>query len=97
MEGGDSAMIMAAVAAKRAGVPLRGDVIVTAVVGELQAGVGTVHLLNSGIRADMAIVPEPYSTQNVITKHTGAMELGVHFHGRSRHISRFCLGAHDVF
>ena len=96
MKGGDSAMIMAAVAAKRAGVPLRGDVIVSAVVGELQAGVGTVHMLNSGMRADMAIVPEPYSTQNVITKHTGVMELGVHFHGRSRHISRKQEGVNAI-
>src|SRR4029453_6136911 len=69
MKGGDAAMIMAAVAAKRAGVPLRGDVVFACVDGELQGGVGTVHLLKRGVRADWAIVPEPYSTRNIITKH----------------------------
>jgi acetylornithine deacetylase len=96
MKGGDAAMIMAAVAARRAGVPLRGDVSVAAVVGELQGGVGTVHMLKSGIRADLAIVPEPYSTQNIITKHTGAFELVVHILGRSAHISRMEHGASAI-
>jgi acetylornithine deacetylase len=88
MKGGDTAMIMAAVAARRAGVRLRGDVLLACVVGELQGGVGTVAMLKSGVRADMAIVPEPYSTQNIITKHTGVVEFLVHVLGRSAHISR---------
>jgi acetylornithine deacetylase len=53
-------------------------------------------LLEQGVRADAAIVPEPYSTQNVITKHTGVMELGVHFRGRSRHISRKHEGVNAI-
>ena len=39
MKGGVAAMVMAAVAARRAGVPLRGDVWLACVVGELQGGV----------------------------------------------------------
>jgi acetylornithine deacetylase len=96
MKGGDAAMIMAAVAARRAGVPLRGDVLVAGVVGELQGGVGTVHLLRSGLWADMAIVPEPYSTQNIITKHTGVVEFLVHVVGRSAHISRMEHGVNAI-
>jgi len=96
MKGGDAAMIMAAVAARRAGVPLRGDIWIAAVVGELQGGVGTVHMLKSGIRADLAIVPEPYSTQNIITKHTGAFELVIHLVGRSAHISRMEHGVNAI-
>lgn len=88
MKGGVAAMVMAAVAAKRAGVALRGDVVVACVVGELQGGVGTVHLLKQGLRTDLAIVPEPYTTRNIITKHTGVVELAVHVVGRSAHISR---------
>jgi acetylornithine deacetylase len=88
MKGGVAAMIEAALAARRSGVPRRGDVIVACVVGELQGGVGTVHLLKSGVRADLAIVPEPYGTDTIITKHTGVMELAVHVIGRSAHISR---------
>jgi acetylornithine deacetylase len=96
MKGGDAAMIMAAVAARRAGVKLRGDIVIAAVVGELQAGVGTVHMLKSGIRADLAIVPEPYSTQNIITKHTGVLELVVHLIGRTAHISRMEQGVSAI-
>jgi acetylornithine deacetylase len=96
MKGGDAAMVMAAVAARRAGVPLRGDVVVACVVGELQGGVGTVHLLTQGIRTDLAIVPEPYSTANIITKHTGVMEFALHVVGRSAHISRQELGINAI-
>ena len=95
MKGGVAAMIMGAVAARRAG-GLRGDVIVACVDGELQGGVGTVHMLNKGIRADMAIVPEPYSTKHIITKHTGVMELAVHVLGRSVHISRMEQGINAI-
>jgi acetylornithine deacetylase len=96
MKGGDAAMIMAAVAARRAGVRLRGDVVLACVVGELQGGVGTVHMLRSGVRADLAIVPEPYSTQNIITKHTGVVEFLVHVIGRSAHISRMEHGINAI-
>jgi acetylornithine deacetylase len=88
MKGGVTSMVMGAVAAKRAEVPLAGDVVLACVVGELQGGVGTVHLLKQGIRVDQAIVPEPYSTRNIITKHTGVLELVVHVVGRTAHISR---------
>ena len=95
MKGGVAAMIMGAVAARRAG-RLRGDVIVACVDGELQGGVGTVHMLKKGIRADMAVVPEPYSTKHIITKHTGVMELAVHVLGRSVHISRMEQGINAI-
>lgn len=95
MKGGVAAMIMGAVAAHRAG-RLRGDVIVACVDGELQGGVGTVHLLKQGLRADMAIVPEPYSTKHIITKHTGVIELAVHVLGRSAHISRMEQGINAI-
>jgi len=95
MKGGVAAMIMGAVAARRAG-RLRGDVVVACVVGELQGGVGTVHMLKKGVRADMAVVPEPYSTRHIITKHTGVMELAVHVLGRSVHISRMEQGINAI-
>jgi acetylornithine deacetylase len=96
MKGGDAAMIMATVAARRAGVPLRGDVVLACVVGELQGGVGTVHMLRAGVRVDLAIVPEPYSTQNIITKHTGVVEFLVHVLGRTAHISRMEHGVNAI-
>lgn len=88
MKGGVASMVAAAVAVRRSGVRLRGDLIVACVAGELQGGVGTRHLLDRGLRTDYAIVPEPYDTRNIITKHTGVMQLLVHVIGRSAHISR---------
>ncbi|HTC23281.1 MAG TPA: M20/M25/M40 family metallo-hydrolase [Gemmatimonadales bacterium] len=95
MKGGVAAMVMGAVAARRAG-SLRGDVLVACVDGELQGGVGTVHMLRRGVRAQMAIVPEPYSTKHIITKHTGVMEFAVQVRGRSVHISRMELGVNAI-
>jgi acetylornithine deacetylase len=96
MKAGVAAMVMAAVAARRARVALRGDVLVAGVVGELQGGVGTVHLLRTGVRADAAIVPEPYGTENILTKHTGVAEFAVHVIGRSAHISRVSRGVNAI-
>ena len=88
MKGGVTAMVMAADAIKKAGIELKGDLIVAAVVGELQGGVGTVHLLEKGIKADMAVVTEPYGAHNIITTHGGVMELAINTIGLSQHISR---------
>lgn len=87
MKSGVTSMAAAAVAVKRAEIPLRGDLIIAAVAGELQAGVGTVHLLDSGIKPDMAIVTEPFGAHNIVTKHAGALELAIHTFGRCRHLS----------
>lgn len=73
MKGADAAMIMAAVAVKRSGVPLKGDIVVACVVGELQGGVGTVHLLDNNPLPDLAIVPEPTNLQ-IRTMHAGVLE-----------------------
>jgi len=87
MKSGVTAMTAAVVAVKRAGIPLRGDLMVSAVVGELQAGVGAIHLLDAGIKPDMAIVTEPFGAHNIVTKHAGAMEMAIHTYGRTRHLS----------
>lgn len=87
MKGGDAAMIMAAEAIRTSGLDLPGDVVVALVVGELQGGVGTVHLLETGLRTDAAIVPEPFGTDAVVTTHAGVAELAVTTLGYSRHIT----------
>lgn len=96
MKGGIASMIMAAVAARRAGVRPKGDVVLACVVGELQGGVGTVHLLRSGVRADAAIVTEPHGAGNILTKHAGVMELALHVIGRTAHISRKREGVNAI-
>jgi acetylornithine deacetylase len=88
MKGGDTSMIMAAEAIRQSGVKLKGDLVIACVVGELQGGVGTVHLLESGVRTDMAVVTEPYGAHNVITTHAGVTEFAISTIGASQHISK---------
>ncbi|MBI3079749.1 MAG: M20/M25/M40 family metallo-hydrolase [Deltaproteobacteria bacterium] len=82
MKAGDTAMVMAAVAVAQAGMRLRGDLVVAGVVGELQGGVGTDHLLRSGLVTDTAIVPEP-TWLNIRTVHAGWLQLLVTTKGRT--------------
>jgi len=88
MKGGVASMIMAAEAVRRSGKPLRGDLVLACVVGELQGGVGTAHLMKTGFRTSMAIVTEPYGAHNVITTHAGVLQLAVSTTGRSTHVGR---------
>lgn len=88
MKAGVTACIMAALALKRAGVPLRGDVVIACVAAELNSGVGTIHAIRNGYRTDMAVIPEPYGARTIITKHTGSMDVVVHTLGRATHISK---------
>ncbi len=88
MKAGVASMITAAEAVRQSGTKLKGDLILACVVGELQGGVGTSHLVSNGPLADMAVVPEPFGSQNVVTVHAGVLEMAVHVLGNSRHISR---------
>ena len=88
MKAGVASMITAAEAVRQSGTKLKGDLVIACVVGELQGGVGTSHLVNNGPLADMAVVPEPFGSENVVTVHAGVLEMAVHVLGNSRHISR---------
>ena len=88
MKSGVAAMVAAGIALARSRTPLAGDLVIACVVGELQGGKGTIHMLESGIRTDMAIVPEPYSTETIITKCVGVHKCAISTIGRSVHTSR---------
>ncbi len=88
MKAGVTANIMAALALRRAGAPLRGDVVVACVAAELNSGIGTIHAIRHGGRTDMAVVSEPYGADTILTKHTGTMDVVVHTLGRATHISK---------
>ena len=88
MRAGVASIVMAALALKRSGVPLKGDVVVACVAGELNSGIGTIYALEHGYRTDLAIVAEPYGARTILTKHTGTMDIVIHTLGRAMHISR---------
>ena len=71
MKAGDAAYFCALRTLIEAGVRLKGDVILTFVVGELQGGVGTHALMQQGLRADYFINTEPTDLA-ALTMHAAA-------------------------
>ena len=88
MKSGLTAIILAALALRRSGLKLRRPLLLTFVVGELQGGKGTVFALNSGLTADAAIIPEPYSVTRVLTRTAGVHKFALVVRGVTAHTSR---------
>jgi acetylornithine deacetylase len=95
MKAADAAYVAAVRAVQRAGIELRGDVIVAHVIGELQGGVGTVHLIESGVRADRFIVGEP-TDLSAMTLHAGSIEAELTTFGKTRHLSKMEEGVDAI-
>lgn len=87
MKASDAAYFCAVKTLKEAGVKLKGDVILTFVVGELQGGVGTEALLKEGLRADYFINCEP-SDLVAVTMHSAALTFSIELTGDTRHLSK---------
>jgi acetylornithine deacetylase len=87
MKAGDAAYFCAVRTLVQAGVKLKGDVILTFVVGELQGGVGTKALMDQGLRADYFINSEPTDLQ-AMTMHAAAFTFIVELIGKTRHLSK---------
>ncbi|AOO83699.1 M20 family metallopeptidase [Bosea vaviloviae] len=87
MKAGDAAYFCAVKTLIDAGVKLKGDVVLTYVVGELQGGVGTVAAIRSGVKADYFINSEPSDLQ-AITMHACAFTFVIELTGNTRHLSK---------
>lgn len=87
MKAGDAAYFCAVNTLLRQGVKLKGDVILTYVVGELQGGIGTVAAIDQGIRADYFINSEPTDLQ-AMTMHAGSCMFTIELIGITRHLSK---------
>lgn len=87
MKAGDAAYFCAVKTLIDAGVRLRGDVVLTFVVGELQGGVGTVAFIGQGLRADCFINSEPTDLQ-AVTMHAGGGQFTIELTGDTRHLSK---------
>jgi acetylornithine deacetylase len=95
MKAADAAYVAAMQAVRRTGIQLRGDVVLAFVVGELQGGVGTVHLLRQGVRADRFVVGEPTDLA-ALTLHAGSLEYELVTRGRTRHLSKMEEGVDAI-
>jgi acetylornithine deacetylase len=87
MKAGDAAYFCAVKTLIEAGVKLRGDVVLTYVVGELQGGVGTLAAIRQGVRAEYFINSEPTDLQ-ALTMHAAAFTFIIELTGITRHLSK---------
>lgn len=87
MKAGDAAYLCAVRSLIEQGIRLKGDVILTFVIGELQGGVGTFAAVESGLRADYFINSEPSDLQ-AITMHAEAFTFVIEIEGVTRHLSK---------
>lgn len=87
MKAGDAAYFCAVRTLIAAGVRLRGDVILTFVVGELQGGIGTLALIEQGLRADYFVNSEPTDLA-ALTMHAAAFTFLIELIGKTRHLSK---------
>jgi acetylornithine deacetylase len=87
MKAGLLAAHWAVQAIRRAGVTLRGDVVVASVQGEEDGGLGSFALLRRGWRADACVVPEP-TTLDIVPANSGALTFRLRVHGRATHAAR---------
>ena len=88
MKSAVAAMCMALVALHRAQVKLNRGVMLAAVAGEEIGGIGTKAFLDSGRKAEMAIVGEP-TRLRLVTAHKGIEWAKIELQGKSAHAS--CL------
>ena len=87
MKSGDAAYYCALKTLIEAGVRLKGDVVLTFVVGELQGGVGTLAAIRQGVRADYFVNSEPTDLQ-ALTMHAEAATFAIELIGNTRHLSK---------
>jgi acetylornithine deacetylase len=95
MKAGVAAMWHAVSAVKKAGVPLRGNVILAAVSGEEDGGLGTFALLRHGVTADLCIVPEP-TAMDIIPANGGALTFRLTVRGLATHAARRTEGVSAI-
>lgn len=86
MKAADATYISAVKAVMKAGIELKGDVILALVCGELRGGAGTRHALENGMRADYFVLGEP-TELDIGLNHTASIVLYIHVLGRSKHFA----------
>ncbi|MEX2650252.1 MAG: M20/M25/M40 family metallo-hydrolase [Alphaproteobacteria bacterium] len=96
MKGAVGAMIGAMSAARAEAEALRGEIVLSAVIGECDAlGLGTAHMLDQGFRADLCVNGEP-TDLGVMTSHAGVTQLRVVVEGRSVHVCQRERGVNAI-
>lgn len=87
MKSANASFLHAVEVLRETGFKPKGDLIVAYVVGELQGGVGTLKLLESGQRADYFVVGEP-TELTLLTRHAASFVFEIWVYGNTRHLSK---------
>jgi len=96
MKSGVASMVAAAEAIVKSGAKLKGDLLITAVADEETGSAkGTRHLIERGLKADMAVVSEPTDLRIEIA-HKGILWAEITTKGKGSHASRPHLGVNAV-
>ncbi len=87
MKAGLVAAFWAIRALYRAGIALRGNLVLACVVGEEDGGLGSFALLRRGWRADACVIPEPTGL-DLVPANAGALTFRLRVRGHATHASR---------
>ncbi|KUO69987.1 MAG: hypothetical protein APF77_20975 [Clostridia bacterium BRH_c25] len=87
MKGSLAAMVISMITLKRLNIPLKGDVVFAGVIDEERQSLGSISLLEKGIRTDAAIVGEPTESK-ICTAHRGLEWYEFAFTGKTVHGGR---------
>lgn len=96
MKGPLASMMIAANALKRARVELKGDLVITAVVGEEENQKGTLQVADRKMRADFAVVGEPTELK-VCIAHKGDVTYEITTAGKAAHASVLHQGINAIY
>jgi len=95
MKAGLVAALWATESIRRSGVQLRGDVVLAAVLGEEDGGLGTYSTLARGWTADACVIPEP-TDLDLVPANAGALTFRLVVPGRAAHASRRTEGVSAI-
>ena len=95
MKAGVIAALWATEAIRSAGVTLNGDLLLTAVLGEEDGGLGTYSTLARGWRADACVIPEP-TNLDLVPANAGALTFRLSVPGLATHASRRTEGVSAI-
>ena len=95
MKAGLVAALWATESIRRSGAQLRGDVLIAAVLGEEDGGLGTYSTLARGWTADACVIPEPTGL-DLVPANAGALTFRLVVPGKAAHASRRTEGVSSI-
>lgn len=87
MKSANASFLHAVEVLRETGFKPKGNLVVAYVVGELQGGIGTLKLIESGHRADYFVVGEP-TELTLLTRHAASFVFEIWVYGSTRHLSK---------